>query len=338
MTFSDISLHQAFFESDDFMEYLKKEYAVFLKLNENAGKSISINGAILDYNSIIADTDTQHFNIVDEKNNDHVYGFDLTFIRWQKKMKENYSSYFLDDSQIEHYEKTTTLNKKDTGFPHSVYVISSYFNGFVPPIKKKTENEEERNKQVSLDFPEFRGDKTEKDLVFKQLWKKVTAWILEKEKDYITKEGGEELWSLVVPALVLQLYLNPSQVLEVELLCFAQALPHWIYLIPSQELKVRLSNNAPALFQWKSLILSRALGVVLSLVALALHLSLSLILSPVLKVRLSSFALALPLWKSLIQFLISDGMLLQIARSLRSLLALRKKCQKDTIMFSMTLL
>lgn len=195
VTFSDISLHQAFFESDDFMEYLKKEYAVFLKLNENAGKSISINGAILDYNSIIADTDTQHFNIVDEKDNDHVYGFDLTFIRWQKKMKENYSSYFLDDSQIEHYEKTTTLNKKDTGFHHSVYVISSYFNGFVPPIKKKTENEEERDNQVSLDFPEFRGDKTEKDLVFKQLWKKVTAWILEKEKDYITKEGGEELWS-----------------------------------------------------------------------------------------------------------------------------------------------
>lgn len=193
--FENVSLDKAFFESDDFIEYLRKEYAVFLKLNENVGKSISINGIILDCNSIIADTDTTHFNIVDEKDGDLVYGFDLTFIRWRKKMKENYSSYFLDEKQIEHYEKTTTLNKKDTGFHHSVYVISSYFNSFVPPVKKpKQEVENAEEELLQFEFEEFKGDKSEKDKVFKTLWKKVTAWILDKEKEYIAKEGGEELW------------------------------------------------------------------------------------------------------------------------------------------------
>lgn len=193
--FENVSLNQDFFESDDFIEYLRKEYAVFLKLNENVGKSISINGNVLDYSSIIADTDTTHFNIVDEKDGDHVYGFDLTFIRWKKKMKENYSSYFLDDNQIEHYEKTTTLNKKDTGFHHSVYVISSYFNSFVPPVKKTKQDVENAQEELPLfEFEEFKGDKSEKDKVFKFLWKKVTAWILDKEKEYIAKEGGEELW------------------------------------------------------------------------------------------------------------------------------------------------
>lgn len=194
--FENVSLNQTFFESDDFIEYLRKEYAVFLKLNENVGKSISINGIILDCSSIIADTDTTHFNIVDEKDGDNVYGFDLTFIRWKKKMKENYSSYFLDDNQIEHYEKTTTLNKKDTGFHHSVYVTSSYFNGFVPLVnktKQEVENAEEEE-SPQFEFEEFKGDKSEKDKVFKTLWKKLTAWILDKEKEYIAKEGGEELW------------------------------------------------------------------------------------------------------------------------------------------------
>ena len=194
--FFNVSLSESFFQSDDFVEYLKKEYAVFLKLNENIGKSISINDEILDYNSIIAETDTNHFNIVDEQDNDHVYSFNLTFIRWKEKIKENYCSYFLDEDQIEHYEKTTTLNKKDVNFHHSVYVISSYFNGFVPPVKMvKISDENSDENQGQLIFPDFKGDKTEKDKVFKLLLKKVTAWIIEKEKEYISNIAGDELWT-----------------------------------------------------------------------------------------------------------------------------------------------
>ena len=196
VTFTNVDLTQAFFESDDFTEYLKKEFAVFLKLNENAGKYITVNGKMLDYNSLIAETDTLQLNINDEKDG-HVYGFHLTFVRWKEKMKENYCSYFLDDSQIEHFEKTTTLNNKDTGFHHSVYVISSYFNSFVPPQKPKTKTKHktEIENQNLIYFPDFRGDKTEKDQVFKQLLKKVKVWILEKEKEYISHVAGEELWA-----------------------------------------------------------------------------------------------------------------------------------------------
>lgn len=196
VTFTNVDLTQAFFESDDFTEYLKKEFAVFLKLNENAGKYITVNGKMLDYNSLIAETDTLQLNIKDEKDG-HVYGFHLTFVRWKEKMKENYCSYFLDDSQIEHFEKTTTLNNKDTDFHHSVYVISSYFNSFVPPQKPKTKTKHktEIENQNLIYFPDFRGDKTEKDQVFKQLLKKVTVWIFEKEKEYISHVAGEELWA-----------------------------------------------------------------------------------------------------------------------------------------------
>lgn len=196
VTFTNVDLTQAFFESDDFTEYLKKEFAVFLKLNENAGKYITVNGKMLDYNSLIAETDTLQLNIKDEKDG-HVYGFHLTFVRWKEKMKENYCSYFLDDSQIEHFEKTTTLNNKDTDFHHSVYVISSYFNSFVPPQKPKTKTKHktEIENQNLIYFPDFRGDKTEKDQVFKQLLKKVKVWILEKEKEYISHVAGEELWA-----------------------------------------------------------------------------------------------------------------------------------------------
>ena len=157
---------------------------------------ITVNGKMLDYNSLIAETDTLQLNINDEKDG-HVYGFHLTFVRWKEKMKENYCSYFLDDSQIEHFEKTTTLNNKDTGFHHSVYVISSYFNSFVPPQKPKTKTKHktEIENQNLIYFPDFRGDKTEKDQVFKQLLKKVKVWILEKEKEYISHVAGEELWA-----------------------------------------------------------------------------------------------------------------------------------------------
>lgn len=196
--FTNITINKAFFESDDFIEYLKKEYAVFLKLNESSGKSISINGNILEYRSIIADTDSTNFNIADEDDGERAYKFHLTFIRWKEKIKENYSSYFLDENQMEHFERTTTLNKKDTGFHHSVYIISEYFNDFKPLIKKTGKvGDIDLNiqEQEQVLFPEFKGNKTEKDKVFKQLLKEVTAWIVEKEKDYISNIAGDELWT-----------------------------------------------------------------------------------------------------------------------------------------------
>lgn len=193
--FTNIQFTFDFLNSTEFTDYLKKEYAVFLKLNESMGKSITINGVPLDYKDTIADFDSQTIQFEDKNVAGLVYTFELAFIRWREKMRENYSSYFLDSNQIERYEKTTSFNKKDTGFHHSVYVISSYFDAFVPPVKKKDVNDEKNVNSLCLDFCEYHGDKSEKDDVFKKLMRYITTWITEKQKEYVVEVAGEELWT-----------------------------------------------------------------------------------------------------------------------------------------------
>lgn len=197
VSFSNVKITREFFESDDFINYLKKEYAVFLKLNESSNKKILINGVPLDYRSIIADSDSKTIEIA-EKDGSQKYTFEITFVRWKEKIRENYCSYFLDSNQIEHYEKTTTLNKKDTEFHHSVYVISSYFDAFVPSTTKESQMiqvEDLDAIQTIIDSDEFRGDKSEKDYIFKKLLESIKAWIIDKQKEYIQDVAGEELWS-----------------------------------------------------------------------------------------------------------------------------------------------
>ena len=65
--FLNVTLNAAFFESDDFIGYLQKEFAVFLKLNENRDYSLDVNGKPIDCNAVIADSDTKEIKIRDEK-------------------------------------------------------------------------------------------------------------------------------------------------------------------------------------------------------------------------------------------------------------------------------
>lgn len=192
VSFVNVVLDQSFFESKEFIDYLKREYAVFLELNKNKGKSISINGKKLDYSTIIADTDNKIIQIKDETDNKN-YNFELTFIRWQEKIKENYSYYFLDNAQIEHFEKTTSFNRKDIGFHHSVYIISSYFDEFLP-TSRKDQNLNEKDLQQEIIFDETKSSKSEKDKVFKKLIKLAGDWLIDKQKIYISEVAGEELW------------------------------------------------------------------------------------------------------------------------------------------------
>ena len=200
VSFANINLSKEFFESDDLWNYFKREFAVFLKLNENREKSLSINDVYLDYTSLIAEDDNTHFDIVDTNNQDKVYRFNVTFIRWNEKMKENYSVYYLDENEIEHYERTTSLNRKDTDFHHSVYVVSSYFNNFGPSEDVKTDEELESMDahsivQQVLDFDGQHVLKNEKDKVFRELHKKVKDWLNLKLKNFIQDIAGEELWN-----------------------------------------------------------------------------------------------------------------------------------------------
>lgn len=190
-------LTSSFFESEEFINYLKKEFAVFLKLNENRGCTLSVNGIVVDFNTVIAESDAKELTLYDDKLNTS-YRFSLTFIRWYEKMKENYSVYYLNEEGLERYEETTRLNKKDTGFHHSVYVTSPYFEYFAPTPMAEKENDENQHEetivQMLIEFDGHHATKSEKDKVFKQLKKKVSEWLQEKQKHFIEEVGGIELW------------------------------------------------------------------------------------------------------------------------------------------------
>lgn len=193
--FLNVSFPSSLFQSQDFLNYLQKEFAVFLKLNENRGYSLTVNGSEIDYNSVISESDYKEITLYDEKQKTS-HRFSLTFIRWYEKMKENYSIYYLNEEGVERYEETTRLNKKDTGFHHSVYVTSPYFEYFTPTPKVRQENEdaEEQISQMLIEFEGHHVTKTEKDKVFKELRKKVSGWLTEKQKSFISEVGGKELW------------------------------------------------------------------------------------------------------------------------------------------------
>ena len=91
MSFSDINLPSDFFDSEVFLDYLKKEFAVFLFLNQAQNKEILINGEKLDYEDVIEDSDNKVILIESDCTN---FYFNVTYIRWKEKMKENYCMYF----------------------------------------------------------------------------------------------------------------------------------------------------------------------------------------------------------------------------------------------------
>ena len=188
--FLNVTLNAAFFESADFISYLQREFAVFLKLNESRGYSLDVNGRMVDYDAYIAESDVKEITLHDDKLNVD-YSFTLTFIRWHEKMKENYCVYYLNAEGIERYEETTRLNKKDTGFHHSVYVSSPYFEYFAVSAKTDDGSNEQ---QTSLQLEGIHPTKNEKDKVFRELKKRVSDYLAEKQKHYIAEIGGKTLW------------------------------------------------------------------------------------------------------------------------------------------------
>lgn len=177
VSFSEINLPSDFFDSEVFLDYLKKEFAVFLFLNKVQNKEILINGVKLDYEDVIEDSDNKVIQIEGDRT---TFYFNITYIRWKEKMKENYSMYFLDSSQTEKYEKTTTFNNKDTKFHHSLYISSDYFNHFA----------DNATGEKNL----FGADNTSpKDKVFKTLVKKLKRFLEEKQKKYVAEVASKKL-------------------------------------------------------------------------------------------------------------------------------------------------
>ena len=83
VSFSNVNIPVEALEKEDFIEYLCKEYAVFLELNKAFEKQLLINGQRLDYAHVIAESEQKVFTV--EIEGKHQI-FEATFIRWNNKM------------------------------------------------------------------------------------------------------------------------------------------------------------------------------------------------------------------------------------------------------------
>ncbi len=109
--------------------YLIKEFAWYLELNKQKGYNIKLNGEILNYSSIIHETETQEQIIHDNI-------FCIHYFCWNEPLHNQSSRfYFLNESGKEICSETTLLNNKGDKFFHSVFIKSSYFNDFNADLK-----------------------------------------------------------------------------------------------------------------------------------------------------------------------------------------------------------
>jgi len=153
--------------------FLKAEFAWFLELKEEF--KIIINGVELDYSSIIAEVDNFPINLTDKNGIEFI--FPCRYIRWNKKMNDEYSRfYFLNDDYELKNTQTTLLNKKGDDFWHSIVILNDFFNEI---------NSEREDKEATLKLFE---DKTDAKM-FKDLVEKLNNYLKGKRKPFLRKQA-----------------------------------------------------------------------------------------------------------------------------------------------------
>lgn len=158
--------------STDFKKYLANTFAWFLYLNKDRDFKIIIDEKILEYSDIIDDEISESIKIKIDG-----YDFKIYFIKWVGKISERYYYYFMDSSNHEKYKQYTSFNNDNIEFPHSLYIVSSYFDDFIPIDKNKSE------KQITM------YDKTQKSSTFSDLIKELKTIVETKRKKFIKEEA-----------------------------------------------------------------------------------------------------------------------------------------------------
>ena len=153
--------------------YLKAEFAWFLELKEEF--KIIINGAELDYSSIIAEVDNFPIDLIDKNGVEFI--FPCKYIRWNTKLNDEYSKfYFLNDDYELKNTKTTLLNKKGDDFWHSIVLLNDFFNEI---------NTEKEEKEATLKLFEDKADAK----IFKDLVDKLNNYLKGKRKPFLRKQA-----------------------------------------------------------------------------------------------------------------------------------------------------
>ena len=114
--------------SEEFVDFLAQEFGWFLHLNKDMGYSIKINGKPISYQQLIQETDESSFTIYSPEENSFV--FKVNYIRWKYPIGDRYYYYFLNSHKAEVAKLLSSFNNNAIDFHHSVYVQSSFFNGF----------------------------------------------------------------------------------------------------------------------------------------------------------------------------------------------------------------
>lgn len=146
VTFSELFDVTGFsFQSDEFKNFLVKEFGWFLMLNREKEYQILINGQPIEYVQSIAESDTGTLALKDAEGTQ--YYFRITFVRWSEKIGDKFFFYFLNSKQEEVFKDLTSFNNNAIGFNHSVYIESRYFDTFHPGDIEHTQNMFEKTRQ-----------------------------------------------------------------------------------------------------------------------------------------------------------------------------------------------
>lgn len=175
VTFSGIHALTAHQLEEKFQEFILKEFAWFLALNEQREFAIIINGVPIDFKDIIADS--EKFEL---QHPETATDFALFYIRWEQRPNNEPSRYYYINSEHkERWKEPTAIKNKGEQFYHSFFIESSYFDAF----GFQSNNEE---KQESL----IAG--TRSDSQFRFLRKKLATILRIKRRPFL-KVFAEQL-------------------------------------------------------------------------------------------------------------------------------------------------
>lgn len=153
-----VNLYQSYLTSASFTDHIAQKFAWFLCLNKSRHYAIFLNSVEFDYEYLFGNRDEFQLNI-----NESI--FDVTYIRWNRKIGDKFYFYMLKGDFTENCKILTSFNNNTIDFYHSIYVTSKYFDNFVF----------EENPSTRLDGITNQLDATYR-LLMKELKKRLTAY------------------------------------------------------------------------------------------------------------------------------------------------------------------
>lgn len=161
--------------TDILIPYLKSEFAWYLIVRPDC--KIRINGEILTYDDLIAETEEKTIVVIDKKGEDHEFNF--TYIEWKEKLRDESSRIYMLNSAMELKRSTTTkLNNKGDNFWHSIIVVNDFFDNI---NIYDSDDEDVTRKNLFSDLAE--------QYIYRNLIEKLNNFLSEKRRPFLKKHA-----------------------------------------------------------------------------------------------------------------------------------------------------